>query len=227
MRNLLVISILVTLFSMHSTAQIESLSCEEIWNNYLQTLGKKEELLKIKSYSSVSKTLSKYGEVVNKLTIKYPDKIHQEMKYPNGAVVTYIINGNSGIVKHPNGQEKISNEEFENFKEMCLIFPELYFDERGYKIELIGAEEISDKECYNLKIDTHYESVNYIINSENFQLFRITSGNYITEILETEIINGARMVKKMRSIFESDTMETSYSEYRFNVELPDNLFELK
>ncbi len=106
---------------------------------------------------------------------------------------------------------------------MALIFPELYYD----KIELVGVDVVDGNEYYNIKIDTDIEILNYLIDKDDFTIFRVLSDGYIMEILETEIVDGIKLIKSSKSIHGNDTMTGNTIDCQLNVDINDSIFELK
>ena len=95
-----------------------------------------------------------------------------------------------------------------------------------YKIELVGEEKIGKNIYYNLSVETDVETINYLISKENFQIFRVVSGSYITEFEETIVIDGIRVASTIKSISDNDTRIATYSDYKFNIDINDSVFEL-
>ena len=226
MKDLILISILAILTSCKS-GQNEKLTAEEIWGKYIETFGDKKDVKNIKTYSSTNIASSKFGEIKSEVKLKYPDKVYQEIEYPNNAKVIYIVNGDTGIVKSPKGIEPLSKDDIANFKQMALIFPEIHYKQFGYKMELKNDTVIESIKLYNVEITTDNEIINYLINKNNFQVYQTISGGYITEIIETKIVDGVRLIKSSKSINGENTMTGNYIKYELNGVINDNIFELK
>ena len=226
MKNIILIQIIILFISSCSVSQNQDLTGQEIWVKYLETFGKKDNLLKIKTFSYISDTESEFGNIKAKMILKYPDKIFNEITYSNGAVVTYILNGEKGIVKAPNGNEDLSNDIILSMKNMALIFPELYYIELGYEIKLKGQKDLGKKSFYIITVKTDIETFEYIIDKSNFQIFQLVAGNSVSEYEETAIFEDVRVVKKLIYISEKNKMITRYSNYRINDKVDDDIFEI-
>ena len=227
MKTLLLIQVLLILLASCSSSQNEKLTVDEIWQNYLDSIGKKEDLLKITTYSATILSDSKFGESRINIKTKYPDKVYTEILYPNNALVTFIINGDSGIIKSPKGIENIPQSDLIKYREGDKLFPELDFKKLGYTIILFGEEKIRGRDCYNLEIDKKYETINYLIDKENFQVLRTMTGANIFDYFETVKIDGINLIKTSRNITGTDTITSNYIELKLNIEIDNNLFKLK
>ena len=227
MKNLLLLQFLLVLLTSSSSSQNEKLTADGIWQNYLDSCGNQEDILKIKTYSATVISESKYGESRINIKTKYPDKLYTEILYPNNAIVTFIINGDSGIIKSPKGTENIPQSDLIKYREGDKFLLELDFKKLGYMIKLIGEEKIRGSDCYIIEIDKKYEKIKYLIDKENFQVLRTITGENITDIFETIKIDGIKLIKTSRSINGTDTMTGNYVEQKLNIEIDDKIFILK
>ena len=227
MKNLIFILIISILLTNCANSQNNKLTSEQIWEKYLESFGNKEELLKIKTLSSSSVVDTKNGKIYSKRKIKYPDKVYHEILYPNNMTLTYIVNGDSGIVKSPNGVEYLPLSEVKLYKQSALIFSEIYYKELGYKIELIGEEKSNDKRYYNLKVTTEFETLNYLIGQDYFEIYKLISGESTTEVVTSIKIDGINVIKKSKYFREGKEWVANLIEQEFNIEINDSIFNLK
>ena len=227
MKSLTILMVFIITATSCSTGQKAKLSGEEIWNKYLDALGKKETVLGIKTLSTTCVFDSKLGVTKSKIMNKFPDKLYCEMRFPNNSSVIYIIKGDKGIVKSQDGVRPLTEKEISEYNQMTLIHPEMHYKQLGYKIELMGDKMIENKAYYNLKIKTDLKTMYYLINKENFQLFRIVYDNSVMEVTETILIDGLRLIKASKTIINSDTLLQHDMNYTLNPVIDDNIFNIK
>ncbi len=228
MKNIFLIQTVILLLTVSClTGQNYKLTSEEIWSKYLDSLGELDALLNSKTSSTVIAWESEIGKTIIKTRTKYPDKVTIEISNPNNTKSVVIVNGDSGIVKTIKGIETLSGNEMATYKLMALIHPEIHFTELGFKIELNGEENVNGKDYYNLKINKINESVSYLINKTNFQLFRIVKENSFMEILESNMIDNIRIVKQFKYCSGIKCKKVTLTEQKWNIVLDDKIFNLE
>ncbi len=209
-----------------SKCQNNKLTVEDIWNKHLASYGEKENVLSVKSTVSKAILKSEMGNSEILIKLQYPDKVFQEITYPNNSKVTFILNGKKGIIKYPNGIDTMSVKEVLGFTQIALIYSGFYYLEYGYQIELIGVKKESNKEYYEIKVITPYEKLTYLIDNKTFEVHKIIRDNSIYEVIETVRINGVLTVKKSNMIFEDETIRSENIEIQHNIELNEAIFKL-
>ncbi len=211
-----------------SISQNNELTSKVIWENYLDTMGELDVLKKNKTSSSLFVAELEYGNIYVETRIIYPDKVNIETTYPNKSKSVLVVNGDLGVYKTINGIESLSKNEILNYKRMALVHPELHFMNLGFIIELVGVENIRNKKYYNLKVDTGATALTYLIDKSNFQIFRIIKedGTYL-EIIETELVNGIRLVKQFDYCRGNECSRGTYTKHKWNIEIDNKIFEIK
>lgn len=226
MKNIFLVILVFNVF-IFANCQNKRLAIDKIWNKHLAFYGEKEKVLSIKSSVSKTKGVSGMGKSEILLKIKYPDKIFQEITYANNSKVTFILNGKTGIIKHPNGVDTMSVEDVYSFTQIALVYPEFYYSELGIKKELLGEKTDKNKSYYEIKITTPYEESIILIDKETYGPYKVIRENSVYEVLETERIDGVVTVKKNLMIFDSDTIIYENVEISHNIELNVDDFEIK
>ena len=227
MRILYLIPIIIVFITSCSNGQGDKLTSEKIWTNYLQTFGNKETVMKIKSLSREVVIKSKQGEIKYILKVKYPDKVYQEIIYPNNQKLISKLNGNKGIHVYPSGIEPFSEKEISDTKLLGLIFPELYYEEFGYEFELKESVSVGDTEYYKIEITNDFETFYFLIGMKDFEVHFTNYSDLKTEILETGITDGVGYIKKSKATMGEDTMISNTILNKYNIEIGDELFEIK
>ena len=222
MKNLLLLIIVISIFSSCSQKKEESLSADEIWHRYIKTFGDSAILYNTKTIEIYGQSQTSYGLMKIVMKAKFPDKGFYTMTAPDNMFVTYIVNGDSGIIKSPTGTVGMSEEDFLLWKKTGLIYSELYED----SLELVGIETINGRPCYNIEVTTEAEVLHYFIDTANFHVVRIDSKLNTLEIIDIVHIDGLNLVKTNRMIQGKDTFLMEFTSYNINPVIPDSIFDL-
>ncbi len=224
MNKLLLFLGLVIFFSSCSISKNNNLSADEIWENYLKTIGDIEQIKSFKSLSYISIISSPYGQIVSKTQIICPDKIYREVAYPNKEIITYIINGDKGVVKTSEGIKQLPINEIEANDEGLMI-PEIYYKEFGYPIKL--ADNFKSNRYFNIIVITENSEINYFIKKSNFNLSYLEINGIKIEILKTNIVNGINFTKNYKTITQKETLIGTYDFIEFNPNIDTNIFQIE
>ena len=124
-------------------------------STYLATIGGVEKLSKINdikitmegntAMGSMTMTTMKKNNTMMAMTIESNGMIFMDQRY----------NGTKASITSPQGSEEITDEEaLKNFSRQAVMFPELNYFKEGYKIELVGTEEVKGQSQQVVKITT-------------------------------------------------------------------------
>lgn len=226
MRNAFAIPILLLLLSYCSPKPKNQPPVEEIWEKYLNTLGKKELLSSVKTLSFSAIDASDPDGLTFNTKVKYPDKVHMEI---TGAKVpmAIIFNGDRGIERSGEDIRVLSDNEIRDFKFTALIFPEMYFNQLEYQMTLREDTILNEIECYNVLLQSGDHIFQYLIDQNTFNLRAIKTSDAITEIVETVVIDSMVFLKSSKYITEKDTFINEVKNYQLNEEIPDILFNIE
>lgn len=94
---------------------------------------------------SMTMTTMKKNNTMMAMTIESNGMIFMDQRY----------NGTKASITSPQGSEEITDEEaLKNFSRQAVMFPELNYFKEGYKIELVGMEEVKGQSQQVVKITT-------------------------------------------------------------------------
>lgn len=154
MKKLITFLILIVSFS-SCTPKIgnktEILTGENIIEDYIEALGGRKNLLKVKTMTMIAVVevqgvefqIESYREAPNKMTVK--------MKSLQGTL-TRTLNGDEAFVIDANGNIPITGLDLNNLKEEATIFPVLYHQKFGHQLEYVGLEKVGMLEAHKVKI---------------------------------------------------------------------------
>jgi len=127
----------------------------------------------------------KYDMNVGAMTLSGTRKINVPNQFletieMNGMVAQkQVYNNGKGMAQSPQGKQAIEGDELESFKMNAKIFGELYYDEMGHELKLLGLEEVNGKDVYKVKVMPK-------VGEDQTFFFDVESGLKIREISTTE-----------------------------------------
>lgn len=133
----------------------EGITAATVIDNYLKAIGGKENLAK------VSDIKTEMGVTVSGIPValkgveykKKPGYFKSELTAEAmGALEVKTLNGDKGRISGMQGAKVLEGEELEELKLEAHIFPEMRFNELGYKSEVKGMGKVDDKNAYILEI---------------------------------------------------------------------------
>lgn len=225
--NKLIAIILIIFLSSCSLMKNQKLTVEEVWQKYIDTIGEKEVLENIRTYSTTIVSESALHIYKNIIHIKFPDKVRFEVKRDNFTELIAILNGTSGVIISETDTTDMSSEEIIEFKEIALIFPEIYFNRLNYKMGLQNDTIIDGRKLYNIQFKNDTKIINYFINKKDFTFFCTISIGEKFEVVETRIIEGVLLIESAKTTTGTNTSISKYTELKLNEEINDSIFELK
>ncbi len=225
--NKLLAIILIIFLSSCSLMKNQKLTVEEIWQKYIDTIGEKEVIENIRTYSTTIVSESESHIYKNRIHIKFPDKVSFEVKRDNFTELIAILNGTRGIIISQTDTTDMSSEEIIEFKEIALIFPEIYINRLNYKMELQNDTIIDGRKLYNIKLKNNTKILNYFINKKDFTFFCTISIGEKFEVVETRIVDGVLLIESAKTTTGTNTSISKYTELKLNEEINDSIFELK
>lgn len=207
-----------------------NISVEEIWENYQNTIAKKEVVDNIKTSYELSETRMPEGIVKDEIYIKYPDKVYNKKQFDDKFTLIFILNGEKGIVKNGEKTREMDTDELIMFKDLGLIFSERYYSSERNEIIYSGEVIENGKSYYKIKINKNPnlpEQYYYLIDKETFEFHKMLIGkNDIFKILKYKNISGVKLMKKSRSIINNDTIVNNKIDIKFNLKINDSLFDI-
>ncbi len=150
-------------------------SAKEIIEKYIKTVGGAEELKKINSVlmnGEMSLQGMKLSVVDKKMN---PNLTLTEMQMNGSTVMRQLYDGKTGYQEQMGNKKTISDDELSQYKNVKGIFPQLFYSDGSYTLEVKGTEKVSDKDAYKINVtsaagdkSTEYYDVNtgYLLKEE-------------------------------------------------------------
>ena len=158
-------------------------------NNYLAAIGGTDKLSAVKSVKGVSEA------EIQGMTLTLEQIVDQTLKVAlqntkiAGQVLSQVRVEDGKVTVTAQGQsQELPAEAAEAYLTMLDIFPELYYVEKGYELELDGITQINGEDAYKLKVTSQggLTSVEYYsvgsglkLKSESDAAGEVTYGKYV------------------------------------------------
>ena len=202
--------ILFSLFSLLSLNFSFAQTADEIVENYLKNIGGKEKLSQVKAIHIKAVTKTQGIEIPVDIYMTADGKQYIEFELQGKKMVQQAFDGKTAwhtdMLSMKN--EKLDNETTENLKRNSkdeFPNPLLNYKEKGFKIELIGKEEVEGTEAFKIKITEHPVLMQgKEVSKEAY--FYFDSENFVPIIAEEEVKQGQFKGAKIQQVF-SDYQE--------------------
>ncbi len=129
-----------------------NINTDLIIENYLKALGGKDALMAVKDIK-MKGSLSFQGMNIEINTVhKAPNKILVESIMGGNVISKQVFDGTKGKVVSPMGEQALEGTALDEMKENAATFPEMDFKTKGYKLELLGTEDVNGVQAYKIQI---------------------------------------------------------------------------
>jgi len=238
--KLLLVALVVTAFT-----QVQAQTAEEIVANYLEAIGGKEQLSKIKSLKMLGKINAQGMEIPIEMVNTNDGKAYVQIEFQGQKMKQLVTNGDKAwsmnmmaqkMEEIPSDAAKVMIDEFKDFPNAFINYKE-----KGYKLELVGKETEEGTECFKVKLDKG----NITIDGEevtNAAFYYFDTENFVPIVVETEVTTGptkGQMIKTPLSDYQEvngvyfpfstsmQGMAMTYTEIVVNPEIEAKAFEVK
>lgn len=129
-----------------------NITAEKVIDNYLQQIGGKEVLQKIKSYNATI-SIDMMGQTLGG-TMKKMDPYSSSMAMTmNGqSVFKMSFDGTSGYQEQMGQKKEMSPDEVKEQMDEKGIFPQLHYADAGYKLSMAGTEKVNGEDAYKVSV---------------------------------------------------------------------------
>src|SRR5690554_1926523 len=166
----------------------EGVTAKSVVEKYIEAIGGEKNLKKVKSIKEKMSTTMQ-GMAIDIVIYNGENGEYLSVIESNGMMLQkQVYDGTKGKVSGAGGSQMLGEEDLDKMKYESLIFPELYYGDEGYKIELKGVDTKNGKDAYVVEVEkpngdkqTNYYDVesNYLIFST--ALLETPKGNFTQE----------------------------------------------
>ncbi len=226
MKKLLLFVSLLTVFSFSIQAQ----TADEIINHYLENIGGQEKLAKLKGLHVKTKVLMQGMEIPVEMFMYNNGAKLVKMTFQGKEITQMAFDGEQAWGTNMMNQkaEKLDKETTDNLKINAkgeFPNPFLNYKKKGYKVELLGKEEIEGTECFKIKL-TELPTMKNGKEIPSQMYYYFDTENYVPIVVETEITEGPYQGKKTQQVY-SDYQEVDglYFPFATTMKLGGNAFQ--
>lgn len=238
------IKLLLIAFTVTAFAQVNAQTADEIVNNYLEAIGGKENLAKIKSIKMIGKVNAQGMEIPIEAVNTSDGSAYVQIDFQGQKMKQLVTNGTKAwsmnmmaqkMEEMPSDMSKIIIQEFKDFPNAFVNYKD-----KGYKIELQGKEPQEGTECFKVKLTKGDMTIDgEVIPNVSFYYF--DAENFVPIIVESEVPSGpakGQMVKVPLSDYQEvngiyfpfstvmQGMPMTYTEIVINPEIDAAAFEV-
>jgi len=207
------------------------LTAEKVIENYISAIGGADALNGVNDIA-INATMKIQGMSMDIVSYQsQPNQLYREIKMQGNTVSKEIFNGKDGKVISPMGEQKLEGEMLENMKIESVLFPETQFAELGYKIELLGADNVEGEDVVKVKIvsPAGKEQTSYYSRTSGLKIKEIsqtpqgTASSIITEYAE---VKGVKFPKKVSQSVGPQNFDIVFESIKVNEGIDASKFDI-
>ncbi|MCG8582199.1 MAG: insulinase family protein [Bacteroidales bacterium] len=207
------------------------LTAEKVIAKYVDAIGGSQALDAVNEYA-MEGSMSVQGMPLNmKIYSRRPNQQCVETYMQGNLVSKQVFNGEAGKVVSPMGEQKIEGEMLENMKTESILFPETQYAELGFKLELVGADNIDGQDVVKLKVvnPSGKEQTVFYSRSTGLKVKEVSTtpqGTMASTYSEYTEVNGVKFPKKMTQAVGPQTFDIVFETIKVNEGIDANKFDI-
>lgn len=206
------------------------LSGMDVIRKYVDAIGGKEKLLKIKDIKTKSAMTMQGMQLEINISQKAPNKMCVETLMGGNVMSKQVFDGVSAKVKSPMGEEELSGSELEDMKIQSTMHSELYLEELGVTVKLKGAEEVDGKAAWKVEITNPAgkKSVDFYDQETGLKLKSISQQgqmNITSLYSDYREVNGVLFPFKMNQSVGPQSFDILVTSIEVNQGIDDSVFK--
>ena len=214
----------------------ENVNATQVIDNYINAIGGKEKLNKVEfvTYRTVTEMPGRTLEVLTQLI---NGKALRKTTFLGTTVMQQIIfDGEKGQQTDRGIVSKLTVNQIAEFKAKTFIFPEKEYIALGYKLNLLGIENINSVDCYKIEITTNLNNTfwEYYSVETGLKVRKVTvekmQENMVTtnlDIISYTDIQGVKYVDKFVTTLGGQPFEFKTTEIDFTTKPDKDLFKVQ
>lgn len=213
------------------------LTAEQVINDYIQAIGGKANIEKLKDISITSNAIIQGMTLVFKQQQKGNDKFAVQVLMNNSPMQRVVINGDKGKMEAPmqGVNQEIPKEQLATQKLEANLFPVLLYEKLGIETKLTGMEDVDGTQAYAVEVKqpngqkaTHYfakdsglrlKEVNSLETPQGVITQTKTYSNY-------KEVNGVKFPYVVETVVGPQTIKAEVQTIEVNKNLSDDTFKL-
>ncbi len=234
-------SFIAVLFLFALSSNVFSQSVDDVIDSHVKAMGGLDKINAVKTVKYTGTFSGMGADIPVTITIKRQDKIKMDMNF-QGMSLIQAYDGTTGWSINPfNGKkdaEKMPAEEVKDMKENAEWEGQLInYKDKGYKVELIGKEDMEGSEAYKIKLTdkdgdvTYYflDATSYLVIKQSakrkFKEKEITQEEYPGNYQAVEGIMFP-MSMEIKTSGQDQSQKGTFTKVELNVDVDDAIFKM-
>ena len=208
-------------------AAVADISATDIINKYIDAIGGRERLEKIEDISRIVRAKVQGQDLTIEMKSKGNNMSSTVVKFgPMEVQKSIFNNGKARVTVQGQTQEVPEGPQLEALKRESILFPELYFEQMGAKLEVMGVEKVGSKDTYKVSVTINGStSLNYFDVESGLKLKEESQGQGL-EVSEFQEVNGVTFAKTVKLINPQMGALDATVEVEVNTNFTPDLFKL-
>ena len=208
----------------------EGLTVEQVLNKYVEAIGGKENILKVKD-KTIKMTGSMQGmNITMTQSQKAPNKMYQLIDFGVGQQ-SMIFDGEKGKITAMGQEQTMPAEQIETMK-LGSLYSMLEYAAKGIKTELAGMETINNKDAYRVKLTypSGKKATSYYDVNTGFLVRLLAEQGGVVQTVDFDDyreVQGVKYPYKMSVGTPNGALDLITTSVEINTNLSDSLFEVK
>lgn len=211
----------------------EGVTAESVIDAYIKALGGEAAMNKIKSSHMVMSTTMQGMPITIETYTANPNKFYQKVSSGEMLLNQQVFDGEKGKQASMQGEQAMSEEDAENMKVEGLLFPELQYEELGFKTTLKGMDKIDGEKVYLVEVEkpsgekeTDYYSVESGLLLKTVATMESPMGTMNQEQIFSDYkeVDGVKFPHKMVQLVGPQKMDMTVETIELNKKAPEGTF---
>ncbi len=207
------------------------LTAEKVIDKYIDAIGGADALAMVDNYS-MEGSMNVQGMTLNmKIFSRRPNHQCVETYMQNNLVSKQVFNGEAGKMISPMGEQNIEGEMLENMKAESVLFPETQYAQLGYKLELIGADNLDGQDVVKVKVisPSGKEQTVFYNRNNGLKVKEVSSnaqGTMASTFTEYTEVNGIKFPKMINQAVGPQSFDITFEAIKVNEGIDASKFDI-
>ncbi|HZV71805.1 MAG TPA: insulinase family protein [Saprospiraceae bacterium] len=128
-----------------------TITASEIVDKYIMATGGRMKLDAVTSLDQ-NYSMELMGMSINAHIVQSAGKFHMSLTSSGMNLMKQVYDGEKGLMEQQGQSAPVEGADLESMKEEAVLFPERFYAEKGYTVELKGLEDVNGKPAYKLSV---------------------------------------------------------------------------
>jgi predicted Zn-dependent peptidase len=214
----------------------EDLKVEDVIENYIDAIGGKAALDKVKTIET-NLTLSMMGQSLDATILqKAPNKSKLTISMLGQVFQEQIFDGTNGAVVQQGQTMKMEGKDLQGLAEQSMMFPELAYTTNDYGLTLSGIEKVEGTDAYKVVVIapsgnkvTEYYDINSGLKIRSIGVLESPQGNITqtTDYSDYKAAGGVMIPHTLNQATGPQNLKMTVKDIKVNGGIDDAAFEIK